>query len=281
MKQAEKKEFKINNMGLYKISTIFGIKGNPVGNHKVHLELGRKIYGDRHDSLQVFILNKLKQKIIQKIPTPEEWAKMTAIEKSKFKITNIGLYKISTIFNTKGDPVHSHKIHLKLGRKIYGNRYKCLQQTELTLEKLKQKILEKIPTPEDWVLMKWRKKQKIRIADMSLRKIATSFNVKGHPRDNYSAYMELGRKIYGSKHECLQERTPENIRKQILKEVPTLEEWSKMKQMERKIFKVARMGLVGISTIFGVSRNPKDSHAAHMELGKRIYGNKSDKSKNH
>jgi hypothetical protein len=41
-----KRKFKVAGLGLVAMAGRFGIKGNPVNNHKYHLELGKKIYGD-------------------------------------------------------------------------------------------------------------------------------------------------------------------------------------------------------------------------------------------
>ena len=54
MKQKEKLAFRALGVGLSAIATKFGVEGDPVGRHSIHLDLGRRIYGEGHEYLRVF-----------------------------------------------------------------------------------------------------------------------------------------------------------------------------------------------------------------------------------
>lgn len=127
MKVEEKKVFKIGGKGLCAISTKFGVEGKPMDNHRIHLEFGRQIYGE-HSCFSPESVKELRRKIIQQVPTPEAWAAMTLEERNEFKIGRKGLYAISTKFEVEGSPINNHQIHLELGRQIYGEEHKCLQE---------------------------------------------------------------------------------------------------------------------------------------------------------
>ena len=120
-------------MGLVAIATRFGVKGDPVNYHAIHLQLGEKIFG-----ADTVILEKLKvaraSKEVEALPpeelrphltkshNPDTWAEMTAKQKSAFRVpgSEMGLRALATRFGVEGNPVSNHAIHLELGEKIFG-----------------------------------------------------------------------------------------------------------------------------------------------------------------
>ncbi len=217
----------------------------------------------------------LRKEILIKILTPEEWAGIKTKEKRAFKVAEMKLNAIARKFGVKGSPIDYHSIHLELGRKIYGEEHECLQyeeKTDLDKEELAQRIREEIPEPEVWAEMKARKKREFKVAGMGLVAIATKFDIKGNPIDNHNIHLELGRKIYGEEHECLQVFSPEGLTQRIREEIPEPEVWAGMKHKKKLSFKVAGMKLNAIARKFGVKGNPISNHSIHLELGRKIYG---------
>jgi len=275
MTQKDKRKFEIGDFKFTAIATQFGIQGNPFKN-SAHLELGRKIYGEEHECLQEkeITVDELRNRILEKIPTPEMWAGMDKNDKIEFKINDLGFVAIATKFGVKGNPVANHSIHLELGRKIYGEGHECLK--EITVDELRAKIIEKVPTPEMWAGMTEEAQREFKIGKLRFTAIAREFGVKGNPFKN-SVHLELGRKIYGDGHECLQyEEVPEIPKEilveEILKVVPTPEMWASMTHIKRGGFKIFKLGLNSIARKFGITGNPVDHDSAHLELGRKIYG---------
>ncbi|MEK7680750.1 MAG: hypothetical protein AAB348_01740 [Patescibacteria group bacterium] len=139
------------------------------------------------------------------------------------------------------------------------------------LEGLRTEILKVKPTPESWVEMKTREKLAFKIAGLGLSAIVRKFDVIGHPAGNQEIHLELGKKIYGEGHECLEIINKDKVKAEILKVKPSLDSWNMMKTNEKLEFKVAGLGLIGIARIFGLEDNPISKHAVHIELGKKIY----------
>jgi uncharacterized protein (DUF1778 family) len=122
MQKKEKRKFKIESRGLTTIARIFGVKGNPAGNHNDHLALGRAIYGEQECLMELELTKEQVKRYLEKEGiTAEKWAGMNRKEKEKFKIEGRGLFAIAGIFGVKGKPVNNHNDHLALGRAIYGN----------------------------------------------------------------------------------------------------------------------------------------------------------------
>ena len=270
MSQKERLAFRVENMGLQAIANKFGIKGLPCSRLSDHLGLGRKIYGEGHECLKDTSIEELKKMILEAMPTPEAWAEMMGKEKTTFMIAGMSLWVLARRFGTGGDPSRNHIDHLMLGEEIYGKGHECLRG--VSVEKLKGKILKAVPTPEAWAGIRGEKRKKFSISNMGLIKIARKFGTKGNPVDNISIYLELGKKIYGEGHECLEGVTNEKLKEEILKIVPTPKIWAGMSGEERKNFKIAGMGLFAIASRFGVKGNLVGNQKFYLELGRIIFG---------
>jgi hypothetical protein len=280
MNKEDKKQFKIFRMGLNAIARKIGVEGNPANNHSVHLEIGRKIYGEEHKCLQYeekpdLTPEKLKQEILKLKPTPKSWVAMEVKERKRFKISGIGLFAIARKFDVEGNPVSNLLPFLELGRKIYGKEHKCLK--EITPDKLIKEILKLKPTPQSWVDMVHKEKKQFKIFSIGLVAIARKLGVQGSPVEKQSVFLELGRKIYGEEHKCLKceekpDLTVEQLTQEILKLKSTPESWANMSQKEKYQFKTSGMGLYAIATKFGVKENPTINKSNHLALGRKIYG---------
>lgn len=221
----------------------------------------------------------LRMEIMKLVPTAEEWAGMKAKEKAKLKITNMnmGLMAIARRFGVNGDPINHHKVHLELGRKIYGE-HEVLQ--EISLDDVKKDILDQRPTAAAWAGMKRKEKGKFKITNtkIGLMTIAAMFGVSENPVNNHKYHLELGRKIYGESEELKYEEKPEISNEDLIVAikviVPTAAAWAGMKKKEKAKFKITNMnmGLMAIAGRLGVNVDPLRSHEYHLELGRKIYG---------
>jgi len=125
MQQKEKKPYKLQpgNYGLCALSTIFGIEGNPISHHDIHLALGRSIWGELEclkstKPTKEQLINTLKLEF-----TPQQWALMKYSEKLAYKMQpgNYGLTALARILDLEGVPTNNHDIHLAMGRAIWGD----------------------------------------------------------------------------------------------------------------------------------------------------------------
>jgi hypothetical protein len=109
---------------------------------------------------------------------------------------------------------------------------------------------------------------------MGLDAIARKFGIQEDPTMNSEVYFELGRRIYGLEHECLnpKEISLEELRAAIMGKTPSLEGWSKMTHRMKCAYKIGGMGLRKIATRFGIEGNPIHSAKVNVELGELIYG---------
>ncbi len=192
--------FKIQGLGLRGIAGKFGIAGNPISNHKYHLELGRMIYGNLPELIDAELtLEDLKKAILNEVPTAAQWAGMDSKAKKNFKVGELGLYAIATKFCIVGNPIKNNKYYLELGRIIYGNLPELIyvEKVELTLEDLKKAILNEVPTAAQWARMNAKTKHAFKSQGLGLTAIATRFGVVGNPSNNHKYHLELGRLIYG------------------------------------------------------------------------------------
>jgi len=225
MANKEKQCFKIAGFGLKAIASVFGVDGNPANNNLVHLELGLKIFGE-NNAVILPQLKKLQSELaeqekfknnpellaetIKGLCSPEKWAKMPKKERFRFKIAGLGLAAIARIFGVDGKPTSNKLANLDLGLKIYGEDnsvilplWKKLQSELAEQEKFKNNpelLAETIKgshTPEKWVKMTCKEKNRFKIAGLGLVTISSKFGIDGSPACNQLVHLELGLKIYG------------------------------------------------------------------------------------
>jgi len=221
----EKTGVNVAGLGLYAISSVFGVDGNPVNNQLLHLELGLKIFGENNTIIrpqwkklqsEQAEREKLKNNPellttkIKRLCTPEKWVKMTRKEKKNFKISGMGCKAISSAFGVDGSKINNQLVHLVLGLKIFGENnavilplWKKLQSEQAEREKLTNnsellaETIKESYTPEKWVKMNKKEKAGVCVAGLGLAAISSRFAVDGNPVRNKHAHLELGLKIYG------------------------------------------------------------------------------------
>jgi hypothetical protein len=232
MSRKEKGSFRVpgSDTGMNALARRFGVKGNPVNNKAMHLELGEQIFGSGTIiSERLFAKSNLldlgnasRAEITQIIKeggmTPERWVEMTVKEKRSFRVpgSDMGMRALSTRFGVKGSPVGSTAIHLELGERIFGSgtvvserliaisrrlsdKSKLLNLDRATPDAIRQIIKDAGIAPEYWVEMTSKERGSFCApgSNMGMRVLATRFGVKGNPLDRTDIHLELGERIFG------------------------------------------------------------------------------------
>ncbi len=198
MKSIEKHALKIGpeQVGLKAVATLFGVEGNPLGNHSFHLALGSAIWGEGWNDPETEQREELLTLIMADY-TPDQWAEMKAAEKRKLKIgpEQMGLNALATLFGVEGNPVRNHPVHLALGKAIWEEAWKDPETWDT--EKIRTWIQEKY-TPQGWAEMLKTEKNVVKIGpeQMGLNAMATLFGVEGNPIANHSVHLALGKAIW-------------------------------------------------------------------------------------
>ena len=221
---------------------------------------------------------RLMNAIRAQVSTAEEWVGMRHLERTRFKVNGMGLYAISGRFGIEGDPRNNNKYHFELGKLIYGENpvFEYDEKVDISNDELKELIQAQVPTPEQWARMKYGERLKFKVNGIGFKAIARKFGVEGDLRNNNKYLLELGKLIYGDASVFnVIDLGVEELKELIQAQVPTPEQWARMKSRERFEFKVNGMGLTTISTRFGVDGNPISNNKYHLELGKLIYGESS------
>ncbi|MDD2656561.1 MAG: DEAD/DEAH box helicase family protein [Patescibacteria group bacterium] len=129
MPREDRLNFKVNSgiktKGLFALSSMFGIKGDPTSKYQVHVALARVIYGEAE--VNKFLEGdspKTYREIVKKQINFDDFCNMNIGERQKFKITNgsivKGLFALSRVFGIEGNPIKKKNVHISLARAIYG-----------------------------------------------------------------------------------------------------------------------------------------------------------------
>lgn len=186
MTAERKRESSFQDIGLNKMASIFGVHGNPVSNHSVHLALGRTVFGcDCLKAQQAYFARELRTRW-----SAASWAGMTRREKAATKIDGFALQSIATIFGVEGNPCNSLPAHLALGTAIYGRD--C---SEVRRRFISDRIRRRFALAE-WNDMTAARKRRLKVEGLGMKALATSFGVKGDPVNLHAAHLLLGRTIW-------------------------------------------------------------------------------------
>jgi len=258
------------------------------GDEKWKKEVTRYLFTSNEQSVDLDTKELERQELYRyhiqnQVPTPEAWMGMTRTEKLNFKpYGGKGLTAIARIFGVMGNSVGASRVMAELGMKIYGvhqvfDDALADDPTESwTRETWKMKVIEKVPTPEAWMGMTFAEKQSFKpYGGKGLIAISRIFGVKGDPIHNNRVLAELGVRIYGVSHECIECEfwTQEKWQMKLVKKVQTPEAWMEMTRAEKQNFKPYEgKGLTAIAGIFGVKGDPIGYSRVMAELGVQIYG---------
>ena len=129
-------------------------------------------------------------------------------------------------------------------------------------------------TPEQWATIISTQRARLRINGLSLRKIATIFEIEGDPVGYHSVHLALGRAIFGD-CEVLREQDSETLREAITAQFKS-EEWARMKHSQKEKLKINGLGLKAIATMFEIEGDPIGYYSVHLALGRAIFGDQSE-----
>lgn len=163
---------------------------------------------------------------------------------------------------------------------------------ETSREKLKmkeiifwrEKIKQEIPTIDAWMDIDTDNRPHLKICEeKGLAALATIFGTEGVPTENTLAYLYLGRKIFGDSPKLFKEIKRLELRKQsesfdsnawretVLKEVPTAEEWIRLKDIIR-LQGFGGRTLASLARRLGLQGNPLTNFLEYINLGKIFFG---------
>ncbi|MDD2656563.1 MAG: DEAD/DEAH box helicase [Patescibacteria group bacterium] len=293
------------------LSRIFGVNGDPVSKTNIHMELARKIYGDKKFDDYFLKYEELQRKhlveAVRSQITVDEWfGRDTFAERSQIKATfdglEVGLKYLSGRFGFYNNPATNDR-YIELAKEIYG-----VKEVEEALERKKEvernicsEAVKSQITVAEWFNKKEKNKNfEIKYGDktISLVTLGSIFGIKGNPVVNI-VFVELSKKIFGEEvvdeilsnydywkkyktitekniadDEILTEIRKEELRK-IIKSQITVDIWVNNERNKRSSIKVKvdglEVGLKYLSVRFGFYDDPAIADN-YIELAKEIYG---------
>ena len=212
-------------------------------------------------------MEEVREIIIEKF-TPKSWAKLTIAQRGgrNFADSGMGIRAIATIFGAAENPLYNSENHHALGRIIWGiEEYGDPEQEE---REHVRAILMNTYTPETWIAIDRKGKEKICVEGKHIKAISTLFG--GSPSEflNYDQFLFLGRKIWGD-HPVFLEK--ERYLKSI-QSTYSADSWASFTSYQRAELKVEGKGLHALCSIFGIEGNAKSNHEHFLALGRAIWG---------
>ena len=284
MSKAERQCFKVPGCGIgfLALARRFDVRGDVIARNDFLLELGERIFGFGtviSDALRIARASpdELRTMIVDGGVTAESWARMTQIERSKFRVpgTNIAVRALATRFGVRGDPRALRDIHLQLGEKIFGLGTVISSEREnkpLSVDDIRDALKKGGITAESWLAQDSAERARFRVpgTDMALKALASRFDVSENPYSKLG-FLALGERIFG---EGIGAKYVEELKSLIKETGVTEREWVRMGTREKISFKVpgTDMGLQALATRLGVTGNPHRGPVVFLELGERIFG---------
>ncbi len=133
-------EWRGKKISLALAAKMLGLSTSYKLNAQSHLAMGRRIYGaekwDTREKEKKTLDEKARSELIATIthavPTPEAWVAIRGCKKNAFRIEwkgeKISLTVAARFLGMKGNPVSHTKVHLAMGRLIFGEEHECLQE---------------------------------------------------------------------------------------------------------------------------------------------------------
>jgi len=153
------------------------------------------------------------------------------------------------------------------------------------MERVKKAILRKVPDAQAWAGMTDEGVDAFRLFGLTLPQLSRLLREEPE-RDSANSmrtlsrrgFLKLGRNFFGSKHECLHTRhkrkelEPEQCISEIIKLVPTLDDWMAMTPFQKRHFHVHGSSLAVIARSFGIENVPNNLDSENFKaLGRLIY----------
>lgn len=282
-RQSIKISFGGRALGLMMVARIFGLSGNPIGYQKDFLELARAIYGDLETlKYEELVPEKVIEVVIQKYPTPKDWARLQTPERVGLKFTlgsqTFGLSRLATVFGIEGLPAQQNQAFFALGRAIYGDEHECLRYDDVSRADMRNAILAIYPTANHWIGINTRSRKALSVSiggrDWGLHAINSLFGIAGV--SSLESFLALGRAIYGEDNQLLQPVTTDLLKHSIMQIIPTASHWAPIGTRDRRDIKIniggVDFGIKALGTLFNIDGNPEQHQSAFFALGRAIYG---------
>lgn len=280
---------------LKSLANRLGLESGPLTNSLSYLNLGKVFFGEdpvlldeikkikELESIKAVDEEALKEQILAKIDV-NKWLTLSAKEKHALKdLFGIGIFSIARKFGVVGDPVDDRIVFLELGRKIFGDDPRLVEEMrieKLTLDEWKIEIQKDVGDVLAWLNIKSQDRLTKKILGRTLRVIASVFGLGlGNTVITDKIHLELGIKIYGSVPVLVEALKTETMtldewRNEIYKKVPDVEAWIHMRSSTtRRNFSVRGVKITKIARIFAMKGRPIENYLEHLKLGEKIFGN--------
>lgn len=212
MSRKEKIGFKILGKGLKALSTYVGMKESfyPADSKKNLAKLGRVIYGEGHEVIECEFWSEEEwiERIKQEVPTAEEFIGIKQKDRVKFKILGKGLALLNKCVGIKENlnPVPNRRDMVKMARVIYGEGHEVIECEFWNEEEWVERIKQEIPTPEEFMGIKYGEKHRFKVIRRGLRALSTNIGIKENidPIGYRQDMAKMARVIYGEGHEVIE-----------------------------------------------------------------------------
>ncbi len=148
---------------------------------------------------------------------------------------------------------------------------------EYELDQVRAAVIKQCPLDE-WLHMNQTEREQKRIDGLSLRIIATIFNVP-KPKNEYLkiTHFNLGKEIFGPDQKLIKEidlltRSAEDWKASVKKKLPTAEEWLRISGPKRRELDFDGKKMSALQGAFGIQNSVLSSTKAFVQLGAEIYG---------
>jgi len=125
LKNRSGRNFAGTGLGLYAITHLFGVKGDPVSYNSIHDALGFAIWPDTYGGREEMERERV-HRLLTDTYTPDTWAKLSQKDRTgrNFAGTGLGLIAIARLFGVEGNPLANKSVHDALGRAIWKDQWK-------------------------------------------------------------------------------------------------------------------------------------------------------------
>jgi hypothetical protein len=284
----------ITGRGIVAIASMFGVTSFSRQNVLSHLELGRKIYGDAPELMNLIEIESRDvegwRTVIQKQFSAKEWVELTLKDfhkKTCIEIFKKGIKAIATIFGISSFTTEKITDHLELGRRIYGDVPEITSEIEIhnrDTDIWKEKISKKF-TSAQWASASITEMNRTfpEVFNRGLVTVARMFGIVAVYKSilTHNEYLELGRCIYGDTPELakaiqLSSKSPEGVI-EMTKTITTF--FSAAVWVHTPVFEIQSQlkskigkGFFSIASMYGLSDLEERTILDHLQLGRRIYG---------
>lgn len=259
---------------------LFGVAGNPVLSRRLHLAVGRAVWGERPEWCRPApgaSAGTYRAEIGRRFD-PARWAALRRRERRRLCLAGLPYGPVAArAFGFRGDPVPSPAVHRAIGRCVWGE---CPELQPLTPATARQRLATEIGqrfVPESWAALPGKVRRRLRLAGLRYgQRVAALLGVAGRPTDRLATHLAVGRAVWGDLP-CLRVAATvpldaDRIRADI-RRTYTPVTWARLPLR-------ARTGLVlggrgygqAVASALGVKGDPCHLRRAHLEVGRAVWG---------